>query len=66
MQFADNAIVKIASDKVKDYGNLLGRTGTIKMKCIKQQGQEFYQVRVGRVPFVDVITVAAIDLQPAQ
>lgn len=65
MQFADNAIVKIATDTAKDYGNMLGRVGTIKMKCLKQQGQEFYQVRIGRVPFVDVIQVAAVDLQPA-
>lgn len=66
MQFADNAIVKIATDKVRDYGHMLGRTGTIKMKCMKRNGHDFYLVRIGRVPFVDVIRVAADDLQPAQ
>jgi hypothetical protein len=65
MTFKENAIVKIATDTVKDYGNMLGRTGSIKMRCMKRQGMEFYQVRIGRVPFIDIIEVAAVDLVPA-
>jgi hypothetical protein len=65
MQFTDNAVVKIARDTKKDYGLMLGRTGTIKMKCMRKNGVDYYQVRIGRVPFIDVIEVAACDLDPA-
>ena len=63
-EFRDNQIVKIARNNAKDYGLLLGREGSIKMKCMKVRGEEFYLVRVGRVPMIDVITVAAVDLDP--
>jgi hypothetical protein len=43
---------------------MLGREGSIKMKCIKERGQEFYLVRVGRVPLISEIKVAAEDLDP--
>lgn len=63
-QFRDNQIVRIARDNAKDYGLMLGREGSIKMKCIKERGQEFYLVRVGRVPLISEIKVAAEDLDP--
>lgn len=65
MQFNDNAVVKIARDNNKDYGNMLGREGTIKMRCMKTGGVDYYLVRVGRVPFIDEIKVAEADLDPA-
>jgi hypothetical protein len=63
-QFRDNQIVRIARDSAKDYGLMLGREGSIKMKCMKAHDQEFYMVRVGRVPMIDEIKVAAADLDP--
>ena len=65
-QFADNTRVVIATDSAKDYGLMLGREGTIKMKCVKQAGVEYYMVRVGRVPFIDEVKVAAVDLELAR
>jgi hypothetical protein len=65
MQFKDNAIVKIARDTQKDYGQMLGREGSVKMRCMTQNGADMYLVRIGRVPFIDEIKVAGVDLDPA-
>jgi hypothetical protein len=56
--FSSAQKVTIARDDGQDYGYMLGRTGTVVMKCMKRKGREFYQVKIGR----DIITVMAGDL----
>jgi hypothetical protein len=56
--FSEKQRVTIARDNGRDYGYMLGRTGTVILKCMKRKGQQFYQVKVGR----DVVDVWVADL----
>lgn len=59
--FSEKQNVTIARDNGRDYGYMLGRTGSVVMKCMKRKGQQFYQIKVGR----DIVDVWASDLDAA-